>query len=390
MVLLAGMMLSLVLGSLHAFSVFLESLEARFGAARSDVSLTYSLALACLTVGVLFGHLVYARIRPAFLLVLLCLVAAAGSTLAAGADSLAELWLGYSLLFGGANGLGYGFALQISAQANSKRKGLAMGLVTAAYALGAVIAPVPFEFLLQRSGFAAAMMGLAVVLVAIAPIAAGLLAKAGAELKVSQPAENKGAPPQRMLIVKMWLGYGTAAAAGLMAIGHATGIARAGGLSDWQVLMAPIVIALLNMLGSLLGGRLADQAGVRLMLMVFPALSAAVLITLALFPDGIFVLLGLAAIGFTYGAVITVYPAAVATLFGADAAVRIYGRIFTAWGAAGLLAPWFAGYLYEAFGDYRIALAVAGGAGLTSLLTAGSLRLDTTETRQEKATQSGV
>lgn len=376
LVLLAGMMLTLVLGSVHAFSVFLEPLEARFDASRSQVSMTYSLALACLTISVLFGHLIYARVRPALLAILVCLIAAAGSVLAARADDLQTVWLGYSVLFGGANGLGYGFALQISAQANPERKGLAMGLVTACYALGAAIAPIPFKAMLNGFGFTGAMMGLAIALAVVAPVVAGLLAKAKAELKVSQPAENSGFAPQRGLMIRLWVGYGTAVAAGLMAIGHATGIARAGGLGDWLVLSAPIVIAVFNMLGSLLGGWLADRATVRQMLMAFPALSAAALFTIALFDSGPVVLFGLAAIGFTYGAIIAVYPAAVASLFGAVVGVRVYGRVFTAWGTAGLLAPWFAGFLYERFGDYQIALAAAGCTALASLLVVWFVPVD--------------
>ncbi len=373
LVLIACMVLMLVLGSVHAFSVFLEPLEARFDASRAEVSMTYSLALACLTVGVLFGHLIFGRLRPALLILLICLLAAAGAVLAAQARSLPMVWLGYSVLFGAANGLGYGFALQISAQANPRRKGVAMGLVTACYALGAAIAPVPFKALLDGFGFAGAMMGLAVVLAAVAPLVAGLLAKAKAELKVSLAAEDKGHAANRGLTVKLWLGYGTAVAAGLMAIGHATGIARASGLGDGLVLAAPIVIAVFNMLGSSLGGWIADRATVRQMLMAFPALSATALFALALMDSGLAVLFGLAVIGFTYGAIIAVYPAAVASLFGAVAGVRIYGRVFTAWGTAGLFAPWFAGLLYERFGDYRMALTVAGCAGLVSLAAAWSV-----------------
>ncbi|MCP4318890.1 MAG: OFA family MFS transporter [Hyphomicrobiales bacterium] len=42
---LAGVILMLVLGSIHAFSVFLVPLELRFGASRREVNITCSLAL---------------------------------------------------------------------------------------------------------------------------------------------------------------------------------------------------------------------------------------------------------------------------------------------------------------------------------------------------------
>ena len=73
-------------------------------------------------------------------------------------------------------------------------------------------------------------------------------------------------------------------------------------------------------------------------------------------------------IGFAYGGTIAAYPAAVAKLFGMMESARIYGRIFTAWGCAGLLGPWFAGFLFDRNADYQLALITASFAGLVSVL----------------------
>ena len=62
----------------------------------------------------------------------------------------------------------------------------------------------------------------------------------------------------------------------------------------------------------------------------------------------------LCVIGFAYGAIIAVYPYAVAYYFGAAAAAKIYGRVFTAWGLAGLGAPWLAGYLFDLNGTDKL------------------------------------
>ena len=116
-------------------------MEAAFGASRAAVSFTYSLALATLTLAVPFGHRFYAAWRPATFVSSLVLLAAGGAFIASLAPSLFVVWLGYGVLFGAANGLGYGFGLQLAAQANPGREGLAMGIVTAAYALGAAVSP---------------------------------------------------------------------------------------------------------------------------------------------------------------------------------------------------------------------------------------------------------
>lgn len=110
--------MSVVLGSIHAFSMFLEQLEIQFATTRSTVSLTYSFALLALTIAVLFGPRFFGRWSAATLVLFACAMAACGALIAGMAGSLWTVWLGYSLIFGLANGLGYGFGLQIAAQAN--------------------------------------------------------------------------------------------------------------------------------------------------------------------------------------------------------------------------------------------------------------------------------
>ena len=172
---LASMVLASVLGSVHAFSVFLEPMENYFQTSRSQVSLTYSFALLSLTVGVLLGHRFYSLLRPASFSIAVCGLALIGTLIAASATHIIIVWLGYSLLFGLANGLGYGFALQISAQSNLENKGFVMGLVTASYALGSVLSPWPLAFVLNNFGLMWAMLSLSLALFVIMPVVSGLL-----------------------------------------------------------------------------------------------------------------------------------------------------------------------------------------------------------------------
>ena len=74
MVLAASCILTLVLGSVHAFSVFLEPMEQAFDATRAEVSFTYSLTLVCLTLAVLAGHWAYGALRPSLFALLSCIV----------------------------------------------------------------------------------------------------------------------------------------------------------------------------------------------------------------------------------------------------------------------------------------------------------------------------
>ncbi len=137
--LLALALLSFVLGSVHAFSVLVEPLATRFGASGASVSGIYSLALVAITVMVSIGHRFYARASGAVLAGVLSAASVAGALLAGHGGSLTLVWLGYGVLFGAANGAGYGYALQLSAQVSPGREGLAMGGIKAAYDVGATL-----------------------------------------------------------------------------------------------------------------------------------------------------------------------------------------------------------------------------------------------------------
>ena len=370
-VLLAALLLCFVLGSVHAFSVFIEPMEQAFSASRSSVSLTYSFALVALTFAVLTGHRTFTLLRPARFVALVCLLGAIGALVASWASSLAMIWFGYSLMFGLANGLGYGFSLQLAAQANPGREGRVMGIVTACYALGATIAPPLFSWGMAYGGFGTAMQGLSCALLIVAPICAVLLATARVEFAaLRQSKETQAATPR--LIVMLWFSYGAAVSAGLMAIGHATGIAAGAGLTQ-QLWIAPMVVAICNMCGSLVGGVCVDRLSPGKLLAILPGMSALALLLLSTTNTTVVALIWMGCVGFTYGAIIAVYPAVISKMVGAASSTRVYGRVFTAWGMAGLFAPWFAGFLFDQSADYTFALIIAAALGAGSAICVSTL-----------------
>lgn len=363
-VLVAASLVAMALGTVHAYSVFIAPLEAQFDTGRSALSLGYSLALVCLTLVVLAGPRLYARATPARLMALACGGAACGALLAGWGGTLVLLYIGYGVIFGAANGLGYGFGLQVAAQANPGREGLAMGVVTAAYALGAVLAPGVFEAALLRAGFAGAMSVLALALIGAGVVSVVLLGRSG--LRFPGGPEGAGTGQARGLAL-LWLGYFGGVLAGLMVIGHAAAIAEAArpGGAAW---LAPATVALCNLAGALLGGRLADGPAPKRVLVALILLTAVTLATLALGPRGGLVFIALGLVGFAYGGTIAATPAVIVKLYGMGRSASIYGRVFTAWGAAGLMGPWLAGALYDWRGGYGLALTTASLLALVAAL----------------------
>lgn len=360
LVLAAAMVLTLALGSVHAFSVFLHPMEQAYAASRAEVSFTYSLALVSLTLAVLAGHRVFGLLPPAAFAFAACAAAAVGCMVASFASSLWGVWLGYSILFGAANGFGYGYALQIAAQANPHRKAFAMGITTAAYALGAAVFPEILDRALSASGIALALQILALVIFLAGAVAAGLMHLARAHFETSTRSQ---APPDTKsssrLMAHLWLAYGAGVSAGLMVIGHATGLATKAGAPAHLIVLAPIFVAIGNMTGGVLAGWATDKAGSRSVLTTLPLLTLCGLATLLLSSNATAALMALGVIGFAYGAIIAVYPAVISYVFGTVQGIKAYGRVFTAWGTAGLLFPWLAGYLFDRTESYTAVLSVA-------------------------------
>ena len=349
-------LLSFVLGSVHAFSVLVDPLIVRFDASVASVSAIYSLALVAIAAMVSIGHRFYAATSAAGLVAGLTAVGVIGIMLAGQGGALPLVWLGYGVLFGAANGAGYGYALQLSAQVSPGREGLAMGAITAAYAVGATVFPAIFAIALQ-DGVTRAMTVLAAVLGSIGAASAALLVWSGARFRQEADESGRFSVPLGR-IAMLWCAYGAAVLAGLMTMGHAVGIARTLGVAEAMLVAAPMVIAICNMGGSLTGGWLADRVDARILLTGLPLVSGIALAVLAV-DVPLSVLGALGVIGLVYGAVISAYPAVIARRFGVAAGVPVYGRVFTAWAFAGICGPMLAGAMFDATGLFRTALMVA-------------------------------
>ena len=365
--LLAACLLTGSLGSIHAFSVYIRPLEVLLDVSRGQISMVYSLALLCLTVSVLFGYRVYGLLPAPVLAFLACCFAAVGLAIASMANSFWMLVLGYSFIFGGANGLGYGFSLYLVGCAFDRHRGLAIGTVTAVYALGATLFAKYFQYLIDAGGPAHGFTRMAIIMLGVAIVSSALLQVS----RTPRPIKTNGGsvPYRKGTIILLWLGYGLGVAAGLMAIGHAAQIVAVRSTRLDTIIIGVMLITLGNALGGFIAGLIADKWPVKTLLIVLPLLSGIALAGLATAESVGLTLLCLGVTGLAYGAIIAAYPAATAIYFGVEGGARAYGQIFTAWGLAGLTAPWFAGVLFDSYNTYTVALTMAI---VCSLLSASS------------------
>jgi predicted MFS family arabinose efflux permease len=297
-----------------------------------------------------------------------------GLLLAAAATNWWMLFAGYSLAFGVSNGIGYGFCLQLVGRAMPARKGFAMGAVTAAYALGSIVFAKIIAWRIDADSVSAAFLAVSVTLLVIVVLAALLMRHAQANFAASTVKGGDEGQLDRRSLLQYWFAYLTSVFAGLMAIGHAAGIAQSRGADVELATATAMTVGIGSALGGFVAGWLVDRWPLTRFLVSLPLLSAFALLCISATTNAEATMLLLGIVGLAYGSIIAIYPVAISNGFG-EQGPQAYGRVFIAWGFAGLVAPWSAGVIYDGYAGYEPAMLIAALVALVSAVSAGLFRL---------------
>jgi OFA family oxalate/formate antiporter-like MFS transporter len=332
---LGGVVANVAAGTLFAWSLVAQDAAAGVGISRGAAAAVFATAIVVFAATLLGVGPAQRWCGPRRLLYVAAGVGGAGLLLAATATAPLALWAGVALLFGTANGLGYGVAVGLTARV-PERRGAATGLVVAAYAAGPVLLGLVAPPALRAFGWRPCLAGLALLVTALLSVAARLAPVAGAPRPASGAAA--GRIPRRPVAL-LWLVFAGGAAPGLALFAHAVPLARDRGLSAQAAGLAVTALATGNLFGRLVAGWASDRTGRLPALAAALATAAVSIVGLAGPTSPLIVLAGFLGTGFGYGAVSSLVPAATADQVGAGAFPTAYGRIFTGWGCAGLLAP---------------------------------------------------
>src|SRR5690349_4235695 len=219
--LLAATLLNLPLGSVYSFSVLLRPLEQELGIPRSALSLVFGVATAGFTTGSVAAAFLY-RAAPAPVLVLAsALVAAGGVALAATAQGLTQLMLGYGVVFGTGGGAAYILLQQGVNMLLRRRRGLVNGYIVSLYPMGAMIATPAFHACNEAYGWRTTLAGLAAVLLTCGTAAALLAWHSGAKLIAAAGSVPHRPSPLGLTFFKLAATFFLAASAGLMVLSQA-------------------------------------------------------------------------------------------------------------------------------------------------------------------------
>jgi OFA family oxalate/formate antiporter-like MFS transporter len=369
--------MQMLLGIVYAWSVFKKPLMEAHGWSNTDVGLTFTILIAVLGVAAAFGGRFVDRSGARNVAITGAVLFGLGTILAGVADAIGSkwlLWIGYGVLGGIGNGLGYVTPIAVLVRWFPDKRGVITGLAVMGFGLGAAIMGKVAPGLIQSIGVPNTFYATGAVILVVLTAAA---------MWLNNPPEGwmpAGWSPAANGSLASGLSCNVASAVrmnqfyllwGILFINVTAGIALISNLSPMaqsQVRLSALaagtvifVTSLCNGFGRILWASVSDRIGRRTVfllmlgtqvpvLLLLPGLSSSVLFTAAC----CYILL-------CYGGGFATMPAFVADTFGPECLGAIYGKVLLAWSAGGVVGPVLMEYAQKQSGTFSTALQIAAG-----------------------------
>lgn len=354
LIVLAGMIMQLSIGSIYAYSKWIEPLSVALNWDAHDTKTGFSLAICFLGLTAAFMGKLAQKIGPTKAGLIATVFLTIGLLGTAFAVNIGSLYLFY-LTFGVLQGIGLGFGYVVPVYTVVKwfpeKPGMASGIIIMSFALGSLLA----SFLI---GPLVASMGLSGAFAALG-ISYGICMLLSA-LYLANPVISNAAhhdhvdlTPKQIIsdkrFIALWLLLFLNVCGGIAIISKAAILGEeVVGMSAAQATMFVAIIGLFNGLGRLFWSSISDKIGCWATFMLFIGINA---ICFALIPS-----FSTSAISFQiltyviiagYGAGFATMPSFVKSIFGTENYGQVLGYTLTAWSAAAFAGPLLLGLSTE-------------------------------------------
>ena len=380
---LGGLLMTLALGTLYAWSVFVAPLENEFDWKRAQTSSVFTLAVIMFAASLLLAGKLQDRFGPFWISVTGSILVSLSFLLFAYTRSLHSLFFFYGVLGGIGLGFGFGTVVPVMAKWFPDRTGLAIGLAVAGFGGGsAIFGSFANLVLFPRFGWRASCMILSGIFLAMTMTATLLLKNPVMKRTTMDPVSigntaaltrahySPGEVLRKPAFYLLWLGFGLGSTAGLMVISQLIPFANSQGIASAKLATLGLVAgAFGNVSGRVLSGWLSDFMGRLNTLRVVIGLSCVTMPALywvGAHLTALYVLIYF--VYFSYGAQASVIPTTVSDFWGTRHAGTNYGSIFTAWGFAGILGPTIGGVLFDKYSNYGAAFYTAAALAAVALI----------------------
>lgn len=383
-IVVAAVIMQLSLGAVYAWSVFVSPLQAAHKSAHwsvTEVTLTFTIAIAVLGIGAAIGGFWMDRVGPRLVATVAGVCYGVGVLLAGfSGDNLPLLYATYGVLGGLGMGLGYIVPVATLVKWFPDKRGVVTGLAVMGFGGGAVIAAPVATSLIGSVGVSRTFMILGIVYLILVAAAAQFYANppagyvpAGwtASARVAAQRAAKDFTPREALTrgqwYVLWATLTLNVTAGIAIISQAKPLAQNLGASAAVATGFVSFVAIFNGLGRFAWASLSDLIGRRQVFMAMFALQVVIFLILSRLPTfAVFAPLAFV-VALCYGGGFGTMPAFTADYFGAKRAGAIYGTMLTAWSAGGVLGPILIAQVIDRTGGYGPAFLIIAVIMLVSI-----------------------
>ena len=383
LILIASCFVTLCIGSLYAWSAFASPMGAYLsecaGYEIASLAIVFTIANAVGPITMISGGFINDKLGPKGILLVGGLLFGAGMICSGFAKSVGMLIVTYGLGVGLGVGMIYGVTVSNTVKFFPDKGGFAGGMITACYGASSIIIPPIANALAEAYHVTTAFKAIGVVMMIIICASAFVIKPCPSDFQLAGTAKKAAAAAGKDYTARemlrqsdcyfMLLTLTCGAFAGMMVISQASQIAqKMMGMTQAAAAVVVSVIALFNALGRLASGSLSDKIGATGTMRLTFAASLIASVVLFFCSEGSAVLfyICLAAIGFSFGSIMGIYPGFTAQRFGRKNNSVNYGIMFIGFALAGILGPMVMNAIFGVTGRYQpaflasAALAVVG------------------------------
>jgi MFS family permease len=366
-----------VFGCAYSFSAFFSALEASFGASRGALSWVLSIAISLFfVIGAVSGPIAD-RMGPRVMVLAGAFIVGLGLLVAAEAQALWQVYLGFGLGIGLGVGISYVPSVGAVQRWFVRRRGLASGIAVAGIGFGTLCMPKVAQWLIDAYGwrnaylllglFAVLVAGTAALFIDASPQQHGFLPDGGISADGAISAHRgEGVALRDAVRSKTFLLFYTAGLCSSLGLflpfAHLAPFAEDRGISHATAVTLFTLVGLGSTFGRFLLGGLADRMGRRRSF-------ASMLLGMALmlvwwlgswnaWQIAIFALV----FNTCYGGFVALAPALIVDYFGERNAGGLIGISYTAVALGTLAGSPLAGYAFDFFRSYTIPIAASAAA----------------------------
>ncbi|MFC1765848.1 OFA family MFS transporter [Planctomycetota bacterium] len=385
---LAGVIMQLLLGTVYAWSVFKKPFMASHGWSNEQVGLAFTLAILFIGLAAAFGGKFVDKAGARKVATVAAILFGLGTILTGVADkmgSLAMLYIGYGIIAGIGNGLGYVTPIAVLVRWFPDKRGFITGLAVMGFGFGAAILGQIAPFMIPKTGMvdgALAItetgMGLAstfyifgAAFLVILLIAAQFLNNPPADWTPPVVTQKKTAAPATASVnlnsalrmpqfYILWLILFINVTVGIALISNLSPLVQdACGITAVVAGTVIFIASLFNGLGRIIWSSLSDKLGRKGVFMLILGTQVPLFFLLPQIGNVVVFTIVACYILACYGGGFATMPAYAADTFGTKNMGSIYGKILLAWAAAGVAGPILMEKIKSSSGSFKTAIYVA-------------------------------